>query len=62
MIPVTAGILIVLLKFPRIVCSTDYLLVNGVVKKYSQSLSDEPEHCVRWLTSTSKTEQGDNLP
>ena len=36
MIPVTAGILIVLLKFPRIVCSTDYLLVNGVVRNDEQ--------------------------
>ena len=58
MIPVTAGILIVLLKFPRIVCSTDYLLVNGVVKKYSQSLSDEPEHGVRWLVSNNNTRIG----
>ena len=40
MIPVTTGILIVLLKFPRVVCSTVYLLMNGVVKKYLSSLFD----------------------
>lgn len=50
--------MIVLLKFPRIVCSTDYLLVNGVVKKYSQSLSDEQEHGVRWLVSINNTRIG----
>lgn len=43
--------MIVLLKFSKVVCSTDYLLMNGVVKKYSQSLFDEPEHGVRWLVS-----------
>lgn len=52
MIPVETVILIVLLKFPRIVCSTDYLLVNGVVKKYSQSLSDEQEHGVHCSSQT----------
>ena len=40
MIPVTTGILIVLLKFPRGICSTVYLLMNGVVKKYLSSLFD----------------------
>jgi len=43
MIPVETGILIVLLEFQRGACSTVYLFMNGVIKKYLRLPSDEQE-------------------
>lgn len=57
MIPVTTGILIVLLKFPRGICSTVYLLMNGVVKKISLRYLIHREHGVPQLTSTNQQKE-----